>query len=73
MELVLVRLQVAELGELLATVIKLACKGFDLLVDDFVCANIASLSKGFAADIAAIGPLPSVSSFVCLEVSQLRE
>ena len=56
------------MSELLATVVKLAGEGLDLLVHNLVCSNIAPLGKGFATNIATVGSFASVSSLVCLVI-----
>ena len=61
-------LQVTQLSELLAAVIELACKGFDLLMDDLVCTNIASLGKRLATNFATVWSLSSMSPLVCLRM-----
>lgn len=82
-------LEVASLSELLPAFVEFAGEGLDLLVDDHVGKHIASLGKGFAADVAVVRPLASVPSLVGLawlarppgrswlgtnlEVSELRE
>lgn len=73
MELVLVGLKVSELGKLLAAVVELAGVGFDLLVDNLVGAHISALSEPLAANVAAVRPLPSVASFVSLQIAKLGE
>ncbi len=61
------------MGELLATVIKLAAERLDLLVNDFVCSHIATLSECLATDVAAVRPFTCVPPPVRLEITQLRE
>ena len=58
--------QIAKLSELLSTLIKPTCKWLDLLVYDLVSSDIASLSKGLAANVAIIRSLSRVSSLVRL-------
>jgi hypothetical protein len=60
-------LEVAQLSELLAAVIESASERLDLLVDDFVRANIAALRKGLAADITAIWTFSSMTPLMCLQ------
>lgn len=72
-ELVLVALQVAELGELLVALVKAAGEGFGGCVDNLVCSNVTALGECLAAELAAVGPFASVSAFVCLEVAELRK
>ncbi len=55
------------MSELLSTVVKLACERLDLLVNDFVRANVTTLRKGFAANVATIRALSCVSSLMCLQ------
>jgi len=64
-------LQVTKLSKLLATVVKFASKWLDLLMNDFVCANVTPLRKGFTANVATIRSLSSVSPFVCLYESDV--
>lgn len=42
-------------------------------VHDFVCAHVAVLRERFAADVAVVGALAGMASFVGLEVAQLAE
>lgn len=63
--------QVAELSELFIACIKLAGEGLCRSVDNFVCSYISALCKCFAADVAAVGPLASVTPFMCFEISHL--
>jgi hypothetical protein len=60
-------LQVPQLGKLLSTVIQSASEWFDLLVDDLVCTDIATLGKCFAADIAAVRALSGMAPLMRLE------
>lgn len=48
-ELVLVTLQVAELGKLLVAVVKTACERLGCSVNNLVCSHISSLGKCLAA------------------------
>jgi hypothetical protein len=59
-------LQVAQLSELFAAVVELAAEWLDLLVNDLVCSNVATLGKTLSADVTAVWTLPSVSPLVCL-------
>ena len=59
--------EVAKLGELLAAVVKPACEWFDLLVDDLVSADVASLGKCLAANLASVWSFPGMPPFVCLQ------
>jgi len=45
----------------------------DLFVADYVCALSTLSSRCFATDVAAVWPLSSVCSLVCLELRYLRE
>lgn len=72
-ELVLMRLQIPELGELLAAVVELAGERLDLLVDDFVRSDVAALREGLAADVAVVWAFTGVPALVGLQVAQLRE
>lgn len=63
-------LQVAQLSELLPTIIKLAGERLDLLVNDFVSAHIASLCKSLPTDVAAVGAFAGVSPLMCLHRSE---
>lgn len=70
-ELVLVTLQVAKLSELLIALIKTAGERLCCCVDDLVCSDVTTLSKCLAAQLAAIRALASVTTLVCLEVTEL--
>jgi hypothetical protein len=59
-------LEVAKLGELFSTVFELARERLDLLVDDLMCPNVATLSKGLSADITAVRAFSGVPSLVRL-------
>jgi hypothetical protein len=61
-------LEVSELSELLATIVQSAREGLDLLVNNLVGTNIATLRKGLAADVAAVWALSSMAPLMCLEV-----
>ena len=61
------------MSELLATVVYLAAEGLDLLVNDLVCTNVATLGECLAANAAAVWSFSGVTPFMCLEVTQLRE
>lgn len=63
-------LQVAQLRELLPTIIKLAGERFDLLVNRFVSTYVATLRKSLATNIATVRTLACVSPFVRLEASE---
>jgi hypothetical protein len=54
------------LGELLATVVELAEKWFDLLMNNLVRTNVATLGECLSTDVAAVWALSSVPSLVCL-------
>jgi 16S rRNA G527 N7-methylase RsmG len=56
------------LGELLAAVIQSASEGLDLLMHNFVCANITTLRKRFTTDVALIRAFTSVASLVSLSI-----
>jgi hypothetical protein len=58
--------EIAQLSKLLPAVVKFACEGLNLLVDDLVSAYIAALCKGLATDVATVGTLACVSSLVGL-------
>lgn len=62
-------LEIAKLGELLATVVELAGEWLDLLMDNLVCAYVAALSKCLSADVTAVWALASMPSLVRLLVS----
>ena len=72
-EFVLVRFQVAELGEVLAAVVQLASVGLCGRVHDLVRSDVSVLGEGLAADVAVVGSFAGVSSFVGLEVAELAE
>lgn len=59
-------LQVAQLRELLPTIIELASEWLDLLVNDLVGAYVAALCKSLAADVTAVGTLACVASLMGL-------
>jgi len=59
-------LEVTKLSELLSTIIKLASKWFDLLMNNLVCADISSLSKCFSTQLALVRPLSSVAALMSL-------
>jgi hypothetical protein len=59
-------LQVTQLSELFAAVVELAAEWLDLLVNDLVCSNVATLGKTLPADVTAVWSLPSVSPLMCL-------
>ena len=59
-------LQITQLSELFAAVVELTSKRFDLLVQDLVCPNVATLGKGLSADFATVWSLASVSPSMCL-------
>lgn len=69
MKFVLVRLQISKLSKLFATIIKLASEWLDLLMDNLVCANVASLRKGFATNVTTIRSFSRVSPLMRLEIS----
>lgn len=50
MELVLVGLEVAKLGELLPAVVQETSKGLFFPVGDLVCADVAPLGEAFVTD-----------------------
>ena len=62
-------LQISQLSELFATVIKLACEGFDLKMDNLVRTNVAPLSECLATNVATIWSLSSMSPLMCLRRS----
>lgn len=72
-EVVLVRLHVAELGEGLVAAVEDADIRLLAFVRLLVGANVAALSKELAADAAGEGLLASVAAHVRLEVSALGE
>ena len=61
------------MSELLATVVQLTAEGLNLLVNNLVGSNVATLSECLAANVAAVGSLSCVTPLVRLEVTQLRE
>jgi len=73
MKLVLVTFQVAELSELLVAFVKTASEGLCCCVNNLVCSYVATLSECLAAELTAIRTLASVTTLMCLEVSQLGE
>jgi hypothetical protein len=72
-ELILMRLQVAQLSEMLSTLVQLAGVGFRCRVNDFVSSHISVLGESLAADIAMIRSLACVPSLVSFEVPELAE
>lgn len=73
MEFVLVRLEIAKLGEVLVAVVELAREGLRLGVHDLVRPHVAVLGERLPADVTMIWPLARVPSFVRLEVAELAE
>jgi hypothetical protein len=73
MEFVLVTLQVAKLSKLLVAIVKATGEGLSCGVNNLVCSYIAALSKRLAAELTAIRTFASVTTLMCLEVSELRE
>jgi len=67
------RLQVAQLSEMLSTLVQLAGVRFRSCVNDFVSSHISMLGESLAADIAVVWPLACVSSLVSFEVPELAE
>lgn len=63
------RLEIAQLGELLVAVVQLASEGFCGCMYDLVCPDVAMLGESFAANVAVIRTLAGVPSFVRLEIS----
>jgi hypothetical protein len=59
-------LQVAPLSELFAAVIELAAEWLDLLVNDLVCLNVATMCKCLSANVTTVWSLPSVSPLMYL-------
>lgn len=43
------------------------------MVNNLVCANVATLGECLATDVAAVWSLSGVTPFMCLEVTELRE
>jgi hypothetical protein len=58
--------EVAELCELLATVVETAKVGFGLIVDNLVGTHVTTLGESLAADLAEIWAFSCVPSLVCL-------
>lgn len=73
MEFVLVTLQVAKLSKLLVAIVKTAGEGLCCGVNNLVCSYVAALSKSLAAKLTAVWTLASVTTLMCLEISELRE
>jgi hypothetical protein len=71
MEFVLVTLQVAELSKLLVAIVKTAGKWLCCCVNNLVGSYVATLSERLAAKLTTIRALASVTTLVCLEVSEL--
>jgi len=70
---VLVRFKIAELRELLATVIETTQVGLRLIVDNLVGADVPALGESFPTDFALVWAFSSVPSFVRLQISKLGE
>lgn len=66
-------LQVTKLRELLAAVIELACEGLDLLVNNLMGSDIASLSECLSTDLASVWTFACVPALMGLKVTHLRE
>lgn len=66
-------LQVTKLCELLSAVVKFACEWLDLLVNDLVGSDIASLCKCLPANLASIRTFTCVPALMSLKVTHLRE
>lgn len=62
----LLYLQVSKLGELLATVVKLAGEWLNLLVHDLMCSNVPTLCERLATDVTLVRAFAGMASFVCL-------
>ena len=73
MKLVLVALQVAELGELLVARVELAGERLGGCVHDLVRAHVAALREHLAAHVAFVRTLAGVAPLVRLEIAELRE
>lgn len=61
-------LEISQLRKLFATLFEFADKGFGVVMDDLVGADIASLSKAFPADVAIVRPFACVTAFMGLFV-----
>ena len=61
------------MGKLLVAAVELAGERLGGCMHDLVSSDIAVLCERLAADVAVIWSLSSVSSFVSLEVADLRE
>lgn len=66
-------LQVAKLSKLLATVVEFAGKRLQMLMNNLVCSNIATLRKSLATNVAVVWSLSGVTTLMSLEVAELRE
>ena len=54
------------MSELLAAIVESARERFNLLVNNLMCPDVATLSKSLATDVAVVWSLSSMSSFMCL-------
>lgn len=70
-ELVLMGLEIPELGELLAAVVESTEVRLGLIVYDLVGSYVAALREAFSADFALVWSFTSVSSLVSLEIAEL--
>ena len=59
-------LEISKLRKLLSTVVQFAGERLDLLMNDLVGSDVATLSKGLATDLTPVGPLSSMSPLVSL-------
>ena len=55
------------MSELLAAIVESARKRFNLLVNNLMRPDVATLSKSLATDVAVVWSLSSMSSFMCLD------
>lgn len=55
------------MSELLAAIVESARKRFNLLVNNLMRPDVATLSESLATDVAVVRSLSSMSSFMCLD------
>jgi hypothetical protein len=62
-------LEVSELRELLAALVKAAKIRLGLLVDDLVGANVSALSESLSTDLTLVWPLACMASLMSLYIT----
>lgn len=61
-------LEISQLSKLFAAVIKFAREGFNLLMDNLVGTDIATLGKGLATNVTAVRAFSSMTPLVGLQM-----